>query len=210
MTAGGVAHRIFGRKPISVPHGLGSIHESGLEQGGGSWTSMVGGRSLCRASLLDVLSLSHEHEWHSILCNLPNKLIAIYIPMPILFLRVFSLEDFLVFSAPPRVKDTVPSFHVTIIPPCRGAVLALLGGWIFGSLFVVVEMNAVDGRSCGGEKGGFLMGHGWVLLSPDLIPYSLRGVHALQHVMYCKYLSFLSCGILLPGTCVLLNLHPST
>jgi hypothetical protein len=103
------------------PHGLGSIHESGLEQGGGSWTSMVGGRSLYGASLLDALSWSHKHEWHSILCNLPNKLVAISIPMPMLFLRVFSLKDFLVFSAPPRAKDTIPSFHATTIPPCWGA-----------------------------------------------------------------------------------------
>ncbi len=180
------------RKRSPFAHGLGSLHESGLEQGGGPWTSMVGRRSLYRASLLDALSWSHEHEWHSILCNLPNKLITISVPMPILFLQVFSSKDFLVFSAPPRAKDTIPSFHATTIPPCWGATLALLGGWIVGYLFVVVEMNAVDGRSGRGKKGGFLMGRGWALLSPDSIPYSLRCTHALQHVMNCKYLSFLS------------------
>ena len=60
-------------------------------------------------------------------------------------------------------------------------------------------MNAVDGRSCRGKKGGFLMGHGRALLSPNPIPYSLRGAHALQHVMYCRYSSFLSCGIFASG-----------
>jgi hypothetical protein len=67
----------------------------------------------------------------------------------------------------------------------------LLGGWNLGTLcVVVVEINAVAGSSCGGKKGGFLMGRGRALLSPDPIPLIIEGraCPAARHVLQIFFL----------------------
>jgi hypothetical protein len=62
----------------------------------------------------------------------------------------------------------------------------------------------------GGERaGGFLIGRGWALLSPNPIPYLLRDGDALQHAMYCRCTSLLLLGTLPAGMWVFANLHHS-
>ncbi len=133
---------------------------------------------------------------------------AWFMPTPMLFSRAFLLKDSAVFFFL-REEATRPSANVTITPLYWGALLMLIGSIRYVLCSVTIDMKGVGGSGRGGKKGSVLIGRGWVLLSPDPIPYLLREGDALQHAMYWMYFAFVLFGTSPAGTWVFANLHSS-
>ena len=143
------------------------LHILGLGQDGTTCSWKIGGIASDEASLLDALSQSHEFERLSFLCNLPKRIIACSVLMPILQSQAFPSKDFLLdcsvgddFNAPP--------FHAAENP----LLLDLLGST--GDLYLAsseVEIIAVGGRIFRRMFGGFLIDRGRTPLGPNLTPY---------------------------------------
>jgi hypothetical protein len=129
------------------------------------------------ASLLATLSQSHDVEYFPFSCHSPKNIIACSVPTPILQSRAFSSRDFLLDCF---VSDNsgAPPFHAVEIP-----LLLVLSGSLRDLLYasVDVEINAVGGRIRWRVKGGFLIGQGQTLLSPNLTPYLEAEDFFLQH-----------------------------
>ncbi len=130
------------------------LHILGLGQDGTACSWKIGGIASDEALLLDALSQSHKFERLSFLCNLPKRIIACLVPMPILQSRAISSKDFLL-DCSGQDDVNAPSFHAAENP-----LLLDLSG-LTGDLYVAlseVEIIAVGGRICRRMFGGFLIG----------------------------------------------------
>ena len=137
---------------------------------------------------MDALSHSHESERLSFSCNSPKRIIACYVPTPILLSRAFSSKDILIdwFVGD---DSSALSFHAMEIP----LLLEKLG--LAGDTSPEVMIIAVGGRICWRMFGGFLIGQGQTPLGSGLTPYSeiaqpatrvMAPAAFLQHAIYPK------------------------
>jgi len=129
------------------------LHILGLGQDGTTCSWKIGGIATNVASLLNALSHSHESERLSFSCNSPKRIIACYVPTPILLSRAFSSKDILIdwFVGD---DNSAPPFHAMEIP----LLLEILG--LAGDTLSEVVIIAVGGRIRWRMFGGFLIGRG--------------------------------------------------